>query len=771
MRTKYTVLFLTLVLSAAAADVTIETDRLSVTADGPRFSIKSAKTGNVFVPQARLPKPVTETRTSAVSSPKWGKGKEILFTHEDGSRTSLQIFEGASFAALHTSVHNSTKEALKLQSLDVLDMDISLGDRKLVSYGTGGLKNTPAGPGSYAFHVHADPETRNGVVAAWLTHERGIGVLLPHAASGKTSLKAKLDFGLYQVNPGATRQTDTLLIGYFDDARIGLELYASAVASHYDIRLKPKPGVYCTWYHGGASNEKQIAANTEFAAGNLKPFGLGVMQIDDKWQAPLPKGFKHSGKIPKTGPIKVFVDTQGNYPSGMAHTAKAITSCGMTAGIWFMPFAGNFRNPYFDPAVFAKNPDGTPFHDARWSGTCIDASHPKGLKFIYDRTKRIYDWGYRYFKIDGMHTGIPSNNIYVHTAYRDQNLGKAKLHDPNTTHAQAYRKALAAVRRAAPDAFILGCNVSQNMISMGPAFGMIDAMRIGPDNGSAGRGSWGAVTKGAWHGTNLYFLNGRIWHNDPDPVYVRKSNPIEMARWMCSWLAVTGSMHTSSMQYATLPADRLDILKRCLPGHTLPARPADLFETDKPRIWLVRNERMDLIGLFNWQHKEEASITYDLKKLGLDKSKTYIAFDYWKNRLSSTIKGSLSQTLPGATCRILALKPESDHPQLISTSRHITQGLIDVLEENWAGMTLSGESRVVGNDPYELRIALPARGNWKAVKAAADGADIKLGTPEKALIRATITTPASKTVAWRISFENRRRHRNSGHGSNEGNSS
>jgi len=754
MRIKYAVVILAMALSASAAEVTIKTDCLSVTADGPRFSIRAAGTGDVFVPQARLPKAVAKTKTSAVSSPKWGKGKEILFTHEDGSKTSLRIFEGAGFATLHTSVHNSSAKPLKLESLEVLDMDISLGDRKLVSYGTGGLKNAPAGPGSYAFHAHADPETRNGVVAAWLTHERGIGVLLPRAAKGKASLKAKLEFGLYQVKPGATRQTDTLLIGYFDDARIGLESYASAVASRYDIRLKPKPGVYCTWYHGGASNEKQLAANTEFAAGYLKPFGLSVMQIDDKWQAQLPKGFKHTGRIRNTGPIKVFVDARGNYPSGMAHTARTITSYGMTAGIWFMPFAGNFRSPYFDRDIFAKNADGTPFHDARWSGTCIDTSHPKGLKFVHDRTKRIYDWGYRYFKIDGMHTGIPSYNIYVHTSYRDQNLGKAGLHDPNTTLVQAYRKGLGTLRKAAPDAFILGCNVSQNMISMGPAFGMIDAMRIGPDNGNAGRGSWGDVTKGAWHGSNLYFLNGRIWHNDPDPVYVRKTIPTEMARWMCSWLAVTGAMHTSSIQYSTLPADRLDLLKRCLGGQAINARPADLFETNKPRIWLVRNERMSLVGLFNWQHKKQASITYDMKKLGLDKSKTYIAFDYWRNRLSSNIKGRLSETLPGATCRILALKPQSDHPQLISTSRHITQGVIDVLEENWAGKTLSGKSKVVGDDPYELRIALPAKGNWKAIEAAADGANVKLGAPEKGLVRATITTPKNKTVAWRISFEN-----------------
>ena len=55
------------------------------------------------------------------------------------------------------------------------------------------------------------------------------------------------------------------------------------------------PNVYCTWYHSGASNEKKLRANTEFAAAQLQPYGLDVMQIDDKWQSLLPKGFEHGG--------------------------------------------------------------------------------------------------------------------------------------------------------------------------------------------------------------------------------------------------------------------------------------------------------------------------------------------------------------------------------------------------------------------------------------------------------------------------------------------
>ena len=739
------------VVATSAADITIENTHLSVTAkpDENAFSVESKAGGGLFLPRAKFFNPVKEAEAREVSSPTWGKGKEILVTHEDGSETSIRLFGNSRFLGLHTSVHNPGKQPLAMKSLDVLDMDIQLGKRELMSYGTAGLASPEDAKGSYTFHAYVDPETRNGVVSAWLTHDRGVGVFFPRAGVG---LKTQLDFGHYQVKPGASRPTDVLLIGYFDDARAGLESYASGVAAHYDIKLKPKPGVYCTWYHSGASDENKIAQNTEYAEKNLKPFGLDVMQIDDKWQAILPKGFKHEGKIKKTGPIKVFVDTNPNYAKGMAHTAQKIRSHGMVAGIWFMPFAGNFRNPYFDPDIFAKYPDGSAFHDARWSGTCIDMTHPKAQAFVHERVKRIYDWGYRYFKIDGMHTGMPSYNVYVNTGYTNKDYGIAKLHDPYSTYIQAYRKGLTIIDEAGPEAFVLGCNVSQNMRCMGPAFGLIDAMRIGPDNGGAGRGSWGAVTKGAWHGSNLYFLNGRIWHNDPDPVYVRPSNPLACARWMCSWLAVSGAMHTSSEQYDGLPADRLDLLKRCLPGHDLPARPIDLFETDKPRIWLVRNDRMSLIGLFNWTQKEADEIVYDMGKLGLDKSTTYVAFDFWENKFAGAIKGMLKETLPGGTCRILALKPETDHPQLLSTSRHVTQGLMDVVDEKWEGKTLSGTSRVVGNDPYELRIALPANGNWKVVKADADGADVKIVKTDEAGTRVTLTTTESRDISWKVSF-------------------
>lgn len=734
--------------------------RVEIVEGGKGFEVRPVKSGDL-VARATFAHGVRTTTEGAVSEPVWGKGRETKIVHDNGWETTLRLFERSPFLHVHTLVRNSSAEPFVTESIQPLDMTVGFGGRPVMSLGTGGLAKPSRAKGTYAFHAFADPETRTGLVTAWLTHERGVGVFFPREQGGTLGLKAQIDFGHYRVEPGATRPTETLLVGWFDDARLGLEGYADSVAKHYDIALAPKPGVYCTWYHAGASDEKKIAANTKFAAKHLMPFGLTVMQIDDKWQAIRPKGFKHEGRIKTTGPVKVFVDSKSNYPNGMAHTAKAIAAQGMAPGIWFMPFAGNFRNPYFDPEVFARNPDGSAFHDARWSGTCVDMSSPKAEKFVRERVRRIYDWGYRYFKIDGMHTGLATYNIYVNTSYSNKAFGRAKLHDPGATHVEVYRKGLRVLREEGPGAFILGCNVSQNMRSMGPAFGMIDGMRIGPDNGSAGGGNWGGVRVGAWHGTNLYFLNGRVWHNDPDPIYVRGRNPIERARWMCSWLAVSGAMHTSSEDYARLKPERLDLLKRCLPGHDLEARPVDLFETNEPRIWLVRDARLSVVGLFNWSDKQPADIKYDMTKLGLDGETRYVGFDFWKDSFVPAFGGELNQALPPATCRILALREEADYPQVVSTSRHITQGLIDVLDERWdaRARTLSGRGLVVAGDAYELRIVASATGStWRVKSCRVSAADSVAGVTinsraDGANVRATVKSPVSRTVEWAIEFD------------------
>jgi hypothetical protein len=773
--------------ATAQADSTIENRWLRVEVDASRdsFTITSVGSKQPCVRAGKFAHPVTSIELATVKQATWGPGREVRIVHPGGWTTSLGLFRDHPFLHVHTTTHNETDEPFVTSALEVLDFEVDLGRpvSELRSFGTGFLGPVEDAPGSFSFSVVVDPRSRNGVVAACLTHEQGSGVFFTDTTERRVRVSARIDFGRYQVEPGESRKTETLLIGYFDDARLGLEAYADAVARQYEIELPPQPAVYCTWYHAGASDERRLLANARFAEKELRPWGLSVLQIDDKWQSRLPVDFPFDGDendIEGVGPIKVFVDANTNYPSGMQYTARQLSKRGFVPGIWFMPFAGTFNNPYFAERqeMFAHWDDGTPIV-TRWSGTLLDMSHPQTQTFVHDRVKRIADWGYRYFKLDGMHTGAVTHNVYVNTGYategrwlnspnfigrQDEPGGSSSeepsqaLFDPGMTHIQAYRKGLQTVREAAPDAFILGCNVSQNMRSMGGAFGLIDAMRIGPDNGGAGRGDWNSVCKGARHGSNLYFLNRRVWHNDPDPVYVRPSNPLESARIMVSWVAVTGSMLTTSYQFPELPPERLDLLKRCMPSHHATVRPVDLFESDPPTTWLLTDRRRDtsryVMGLFNWHKEQPLTIDRDLKDLGLDANATYVAFDFWEQQFLEPFRGRLKQSLPGGSCRILAVRPAAEFPQLLSTSRHIAQCTVDLLHEAWdlETNTLCGTSRVVAGDPYELRIAFPNDKAWKVREASFGGQKLTDVETTSRGVRLTCTPQTSGDVDWTIAF-------------------
>lgn len=694
-----------------------------------------------------------------VSMPLEGKTEvraDQLILHGESSTTTITLDDAAPFAYLETQLHNRGNENLSVSDHDFpeLTLDLGVSDGSLCTLGTGGRRPNDDPQGSYTYHVLAHPQSRKGIVSGWLTQARGVGLLLPSHLDGKDLVQPRLDFGQMRIPSGESRDTDTLAIGFFADVRIGLEQYADLLAEENGIQLPKKPNVYCTWYHrnltgSGASNEKMILRNAEFARDQLKPFGLDVFQIDDHWQA------LESAERQNKGPVKTFVNSTEHYSNGMAYTAEMISREGFTPGIWIMPFAGDLHNPLFDHSIFATDlRTGEPFEDGRWSGTTIDASNPDGKAFLRNRFERVYDWGYRYIKIDGLHIGMPSHNIYVNRAYEGKTFAEASIHDPDLTFVEAFRKGLEILREETPGTFILGCSATQNMVSFGPSFGFVDAMRVGPDNDRAMNGDWTFLLRGPDYAGNLWFLNNRVWYNDPDPIFVRESNPLHKARWMASWLAVSGAMNTTSMQYSELSAERLDLLKRTLPAHDLPARPVDILEKPHPEIWKVANERITVLCLLNWDETNETRIDYRLDRMGLESGSSYDVFDFWENRYLGTISDDLTASLPGAHCQVLALRKSAEHPQVLSTSRHITQGLMDIVRESWDASTrvLSGTSRVVADDPYELRITCPP--GFVPAKTHLNGfdADVTQTAREPGFARVTILPAESGVLHWSIDF-------------------
>jgi hypothetical protein len=350
----------------------------------------------------------------------------------------------------------------------------------------------------------------------------------------------------------------------------------------------------------------------------------------------------------------------------------------------------------------------------------------------------------------------------VNSGYKEDKMGDAVFANPNKTNVEAFRDGLKLVREAAGrETFILGCCAPQNMRSYAGAFGLVDAMRIGPDNGGSWKGWFGPSPV---FGTRNYFLNGRVWYCDPDPGYARASIPLQQVKFIFSWMAIAGQLNTSSDWMPGLSPERLVVMKRTMPSHGLPARPVDLFENEPARIWLLTDERhsprRDVIALYNWGDKD-AEVECSMQRIGLAGDVEYVGFDFWANELVSGIKGQLKCTMPGASCRVLAVRPVSDHPQLISTSRHVTQGIVDVLEETWdaGSSTLRGRSKVVGTDAYELRIVTAGKGTkWDVDsvevspedKAAGVTVDIKQSGD---LARVTIQSATSREVVWRVHFK------------------
>ncbi len=336
------------------------------------------------------------------------------------------------------------------------------------------------------------------------------------------------------------------------------------------------PIVYCTWYdnvHGRASDAKAFAELSDFAAKTLKPYGLTCVQIDDGWQMGDPKG---------NGPRKNFsaYDPNGPYPNGMKRHGRSpqwrmvsppACGCCPSAGAGMIPSSRRIRTGS------SRQTDGKPF-DTAWGGTALDMTHPGARDFVRGEIQQaVHDWGYRYLKLDGLSTGAGVQPQYVNDSWKEDNLGDAVFHDPTKANIEVFRDGLRMVREAAGRArrFILGCCAPQNMRSYAGVFGLVDAHAHGPGQ----RRELGIVERHVSpdFGSRNYHLNGRIWWSDPDPIYVRTNIPLESARCIASWNAISGQMISLSDWLPPCRRNASISFAAASPATGSTARPIDLF--------------------------------------------------------------------------------------------------------------------------------------------------------------------------------------------------
>jgi hypothetical protein len=755
---------------AVAAQLTISNEHCAVsydTASGRLGCVRSASTGlfaeSQFGGKKRIDAKVSQNRIQGLGA---CRSIEIMF---EDTRLQISVVPGVPFVFFRPYVKNPGNQELRIEKLEALEFTV-LPDtpiETLRALGTAGLtpvdikaatqkRNklparipaTGADPsGSYMFLAVANPQTRGGVVSGWTSSDRGSGIVFNYAEKGRTRIRAQVDYGRLIVPPKSETASEIFVVGAFDDGRLGLEAYADTIAKYYEIKLPAQLDGYCTWYskpNGGSGTEENILELAEAAKEKLVPYGFDFVQIDDKWQ----------DGVFKDGPRMVFSQHRnpGPYPNGMKAVAEKLKALGITPGIWWIPFGGKHFDPFFADKqdLFVKNEDGTP-RAVKWGGTVLDLTRPETLDYVGSNAKLLaHDWGYDYFKLDGLWVGVGTELQYRTNEYQgNDKLGYGIVYDPKVTPIEAYRNGLRTVRKAAgKPIFILGCNTSQNVRSMGASFGLVDAMRVGPDNNT----EWMKLLDGPWHAGNRYFLHGRVWYNDPDPLYVRNDMPLEHAQLICSWVSISGALNVFSEWLPGLKPERVALLQRTLPSHGLAARPVDLFENGRPNAWTLRDPNSDrtIVALFNWSEKESATLQYEANRLGLPAAKRYETFEFWTAR-PGEILGSLSYEIPAASCRVFSVRPAKSYPQVISTSRHLTQGIVAFHGERWDGdnKTLCGTCDVVANDPYEVRVLLPSR-EGRVDGVSTDSSVQADWKQEGRLVRINLKSVETRPVRWSL---------------------
>jgi len=212
-----------------------------------------------------------------------------------------------------------------------------------------------------------------------------------------------------------------------------------------------------------------------------------------------------------------------------------------------------------------------------------------------------------------------------------------------------------------------------------------------------------------------------------------------------------------------LPEERVEILRRVIPTvdiHPMEFYPWDEDERGRPKIVDLKIAKhygsWDVVAVFNWQEEPE-TIEVDFAKLGLPTGNgiRYHVFEFWSKRYEGQFENGFSVTLPIRTCEVFAIRQVLEHPQVISTSRHITQGVVDLLELVWdePNNELHGSSLLVRNDPYRLYVYVPTGFSFAELLTEPRKSQIKAEVKrDKELLIVEMLSGENQQVDWLLRF-------------------
>ncbi len=509
---------------------------------------------------------------------------------------------------------------------------------------------------------------------------------------------------------------------YFKDV-LGIKYFKPIDKSRFPL----PPSGWCSWYYYYQEiNENEVGKNAKWIAANLKDYGAVYVQIDDGWQ----------GKGYGSGDNRDWETIDRRFPSGMDNLAKFIKELGLKPGIWLAPHGQSSEEAVKrNKKVFLIKPDGTSASDT-WEGKfLLDPSTPETHQYLKRLFKRLYDWGYEYFKIDGQPIVIRE--------YKEKLKFMRKPDNPEIL----YRRTLDSIREAIGSGrYLLGCwGIPLEGI------GIMDGSRTGGDVVLG----WDGFKVALKATMDYYFLHNIAWYCDPDVMLLRPPLTIEQARAWATLQGLTGQALMASDRMIDLPVERVEILKKVFPA--LDIKPMNLFPSKKnKRIWDLKinhlDRNYDVIGFFNFGERESSLIYLGWNEIGLPERPVHV-FDFWNSEYLGAWEKGICIEIPPKSCKVLTLLPDNGSIQLISTNRHITQGVPDLLylKYNEEELSFEGKSNLIKNDPYELNFVFPRGKNFIVKRFTAEGLPFEIYN-HQGWAKIRVVSSSTRPVSWKVVF-------------------
>lgn len=322
------------------------------------------------------------------------------------------------------------------------------------------------------------------------------------------------------------------------------------------------------WYYAyGNSSREEILRDAEYVARMTegiknRPF----MVIDDGWQTAHDNSYNG-------GPWN-----EGNADYGdMGQLAADMKKYDVHPGIWFRPLFDKFN---VLPLEWRLERDAA----------VLDISVPEVLAYVKQDIRRICDWGYELIKHD-----FSTYDIFGRWGFdmgSELTTADWRFKDTSRTTAEIIIEFYCAIKEAAGDVIILGCNCIGHL-----GAGLMEINRTGDDTSG---NEWERTKK---MGVNTLAFrmpqHNAFFSADADCVGITENVPWEKNRQWMEVLSVSGTPFFVSVKPGLLNAEQEEELKeayRKAAENTDTAIPLDWKEGKTPEKW----QTYEGIKKFNW---------------------------------------------------------------------------------------------------------------------------------------------------------------------------